>query len=149
MGCAVVNENNEVLYMSQPKLRDDIKTKMTRRRKLRRQRRRKLKYRRRGSKNRRTLVRKGEYQLYSDTAPYYRYRHEKVCGIKKGDKVKYFGKQYFLQKNPASGYCTLVNIYSEEQGFSHLPWGYKTPQITKLKRAQARSTTLCVSCKIF
>jgi hypothetical protein len=32
---------------------------------------------------------KGEYQLYSDTAPYYRYRHEKERGIKKNTSKKY------------------------------------------------------------
>jgi hypothetical protein len=93
-------------------------------------------------------IAKGFYQLYSHTAPYYKYNHQKIDGKKKGDKVEYFGKEYFIQGIRTNSVCTLVDIYGKEQSFSHLKWGYQTPKITRVKRVQARNTTLGTRCKI-
>ncbi|MFX1533409.1 MAG: RNA-guided endonuclease IscB [Promethearchaeota archaeon] len=59
-GAAVTNDQNEVLYMSQVHLRNDIKTKMTQRREYRRTRRsRKCRYRPKRFNNRKASKRKG------------------------------------------------------------------------------------------
>lgn len=62
VGSAVVNdETSEVLYESQTELRDDIKTKMDRRRQFRRSRRNKLRYRPKRFNNRKSSKRKERY----------------------------------------------------------------------------------------
>lgn len=62
VGSAVINDStSEILYESQVELRDDIKSKMDRRRQFRRTRRNKLRYRPKRFNNRRTSKRKNRY----------------------------------------------------------------------------------------
>ena len=62
IGSAVVNENNEVFYMSQIEVRNDIADKMTQRRKYRRSRRnRKTRYRKARWLNRRNSIKKDRF----------------------------------------------------------------------------------------
>ena len=62
MGCAVVNEKQEVLYLSEVEIRNDIKKKMTTRRNCRRNRRsRKTRYRKPRFLNRKNSKKKGRY----------------------------------------------------------------------------------------
>lgn len=62
IGCAVVNEKQEVLYLSEVEIRNDIKKKMTNRKNCRKNRRsRKTRYRKPRFKNRKNSKKKGRY----------------------------------------------------------------------------------------
>lgn len=64
----------------------------------------------------------------------------KICGFRKFDKVRYFGKDYFIKGRMSTGYAILMNIDGNKVDFSGMPKGYKTPKLANLHRLQARST---------
>lgn len=69
----------------------------------------------------------------------------KIHGFRKFDKVRYFGKEYFIKGRMSSGYAVLMDIYSNKADFSHLCKGYKTPKLCLCKRISARrSQIVCV-----
>ena len=69
----------------------------------------------------------------------------KIQGFRKFDKVKYFGREYFIKGRMSSGYAVLMDIYSNKADFSHLGKGYKTPKLCLCKRISARrSQIVCV-----
>lgn len=67
----------------------------------------------------------------------------KICGFRKFDKVKYFGKEYFIKGRMSTGYAILMDIYGNKIDFSSKPKGYKTPKLSNCIRIAARNTTLC------
>lgn len=70
----------------------------------------------------------------------------KIQGFRKFDKVKYFGKEYFIKGRMSSGYAILMNIDGNKIDFSNLPKGYKTPKLSLCKRISARrSQIICVT----
>ena len=69
----------------------------------------------------------------------------KICGFRKFDKVKYFGKIYFIKGRMSSGYAILMDITGKKQDFSMLPSGFKTPKFENLKRLGARSSWMVTS----
>lgn len=66
----------------------------------------------------------------------------KMFGFKRCDKVRYFGKEYFIQSRMSTGYAFLMDINGEKVSFSDLPRGYKTPKMSNCKRVSARSGCL-------
>ena len=66
----------------------------------------------------------------------------KICGFRKYDKVKYFGKEYFIKGRMSTGYAVLMNINGEKADFSHLPRGFKTPKLSNCKRGTARTSQM-------
>ena len=66
----------------------------------------------------------------------------KICGFRKYDKVKYFGKEYFIKGRMSTGYAILMNINGEKTDFSHLPRGFKTPKLSDCKRITARTSQM-------
>lgn len=64
----------------------------------------------------------------------------KICGFRKFDKVRYFGKDYFIKGRMSTGYAILMDIDGNKVDFSVMPKGYKTPKLENLHRLQARST---------
>lgn len=64
----------------------------------------------------------------------------KICGFRKFDKVRYFGKDYFIKGRMSTGYAILMNIDGNKVDFSGMPKGYKTPKLANVHRLQARST---------
>jgi hypothetical protein len=69
----------------------------------------------------------------------------KIHGFRKFDKVKYFGREYFIKGRMSSGYAVLMDIYGKKVDFSNLPKGYKTPKLGLCKRISARRNRLiCV-----
>lgn len=65
---------------------------------------------------------------------------KKICGFRKFDKVRYFGKDYFIKGRMSVGYAILMDIDGNKIDFSAMPKGYKTPKMANLKRLEARST---------
>lgn len=66
----------------------------------------------------------------------------KICGFRKFDKVKYFGKEYFIKGRISTGYAVLMDIDGNKVDFSAMPKGYKTPKLSNCKRVTARSTVM-------
>jgi hypothetical protein len=66
----------------------------------------------------------------------------KLFGFKKFDKVKYFGKEYFIKGRRSAGTCALMDIFNQAVDFSFMPKGWKTPKLSNCKRITARTSTL-------
>ena len=70
----------------------------------------------------------------------------KIQGFRKFDKVKYFGKEYFIKGRMSSGYAVLMDIDGNKIDFSNFSKGYKTPKLSFCKRISARrSQIICVT----
>ncbi len=70
----------------------------------------------------------------------------KIQGFRKFDKVRYFGKEYFIKGRMSSGYAVLMDIDGNKVDFSNLSKGYKTPKLCLCKRISARrNQLLCVT----
>ena len=65
---------------------------------------------------------------------------DKICGFRKFDKVRYFGRDYFIKGRQSTGYAILMDIDGRKADFSTMPKGFKTPKLRNLKRIRARST---------
>lgn len=66
----------------------------------------------------------------------------KICGFRKYDKVKYFGKEYFIKGRKSTGYAVLMNINGGKADFSYLPRRRKTPKLSNCKRVAARTSQM-------
>ena len=67
---------------------------------------------------------------------------DKICGFRKFDKVKYFGKEYFIKGRKSIGYVVLMDIDGNTVDFSSMPRGYKTPKLRNCKRVAARTSQM-------
>ena len=72
----------------------------------------------------------------------------KICGFRKFDKVKYFGKEYFIKSRMSTGYVFLMDINGEKADFSHFPRGFKTPKLSNCKRITARTSQMVQAVKV-
>ena len=93
-------------------------------------------------------VAKGDYQLTKGIRGEQRIPTGKIQGFRKFDKVRYFGKEYFVKGRMSSGFGILMDVFSSKIDFSFMPKGYKTPKLSNLERISARSSCLCISQKI-
>ena len=66
----------------------------------------------------------------------------KIQGFRKFDKVKYFGKEYFIKGRMSSGYAILMDIEGNKIDFSSMPKGMKTPKLCNCIRVTARNSVL-------
>lgn len=89
-------------------------------------------------------VAKGDYQQTKGVRSQQRIPTGKIFGFRKFDKVKYFGKEYFIQGRMSSGYAFLMDIEGNKIDFSHMPKGYKTPRMCNMRRISARKATIIV-----
>lgn len=64
----------------------------------------------------------------------------KICGFRKFDKVRYFGKEYFIKGRMSTGYAVLMDIDGNKVDFSAMPKGCKTPKLSNCKRITARKS---------
>ncbi|MEF9983708.1 MAG: RNA-guided endonuclease IscB [Oscillospiraceae bacterium] len=64
----------------------------------------------------------------------------KIQGFRKFDKVKYFGKEYFIKGRMSTGYAILMDIQGNKIDFSKFPKGFKTPKLSNCKRIEARKS---------
>ncbi len=90
-------------------------------------------------------VAKGDYRQNKGTKYRYHIPTGKLFGFRKYDKVKYFGKEYFIQGKMSSGRADLMDIYGKRADFSYLPRGFKVPKMKNLKRLSARNTVLMIT----
>ena len=93
-------------------------------------------------------VAKGDYQLTKGIRGEQKIPVGKIQGFKKFDKVKYFGKEYFIKGRMSSGFAILMDIFNNKIDFSYMPKGYKIPKLSNLKRISIRRSCLCISQKI-
>lgn len=73
---------------------------------------------------------------------------KKICGFRKFDKVRYFGKDYFIKGRMSAGYAILMDIDGNKVDFSAMPKGCKTPKMVNLKRLEARSTWMITTVEV-
>ena len=73
---------------------------------------------------------------------------KKIRGFRKFDKVRYFGKDYFIKGRMSAGYAILMDIDGNKIDFSAMPKGYKTPKMANLKRLEARSTWMVTTVEV-
>ncbi len=66
----------------------------------------------------------------------------KIQGFRKFDKVKYFGKEYFIKGRMSTGYAILMDIEGNKIDFSSMPKGMKTPKLRNCIRVTARDSVL-------
>ena len=93
-------------------------------------------------------VAKGDYQLTKGVRGEQKIPVGKIQGFRKFDKVKYFGKEYFIKGRMSSGFAVLMDIFNNKIDFNYMPKGHKTPKLSNLKRLSSRCSTLCISQKI-
>ena len=93
-------------------------------------------------------VSKVDYQLTKGVRGEQKIPVGKIQGFRKFDKVKYFGKEYFIKGRMSSGFAVLMDIFNNKIDFSYMPKGYKTPKLCNCKRLSARRSCLCISQKI-
>ena len=93
-------------------------------------------------------VAKGDYQLTKGIRGEQRIPTGKIQNFRKFDKVRYFGKEYFIKGRMSSGFAILMDIFNNKIDFSFMPKGYKTPKLSNLEIMSARSSCLCISQKI-
>ena len=87
-------------------------------------------------------VSKGDYQQSQGIRSEQKLTTGKICGFRKFDKVRYFGKEYFIKGRMSTGYAILMDIDGNKINFSSMPKGYKTPKLSNCKRVTARSSQI-------
>lgn len=87
-------------------------------------------------------VSKGDYQQSKGVRSEQPITTGKICGFRKFDKIRYFGKEYFIKGRMATGYAILMDIDDNKIDFSAMSKGYKTPKLSNCKRIASRKTTL-------
>jgi len=87
-------------------------------------------------------VAKGDYQQTKGVRSQQKIPTGKILGFRKFDKIRYFGKEYFIQGRMSSGYAILMDAENNKIDFSYMPKGYKTPKIANMKRISARKSTI-------
>ena len=93
-------------------------------------------------------VAKGDYQLTKGVRGEQQIPVGKIRGFRKFDKVKYFGKEYFIKGRMSSGFAILMDVFNSKIDFNYMSKGYKTPKLSNLKRVSARRSCLCIYQKI-
>ena len=81
---------------------------------------------------------KGDYQQTKGIRSEQKIPTTKIFGFRKFDKVKYFGKEYYIKGRMSTGYAILMDIEGTKVDFSAMLKGYKTPKLNNCKRIQAR-----------
>lgn len=87
-------------------------------------------------------VAKGDYQKTKGICSEQPITTGKIQGFRKFDKVKYFGKEYFIKGRMSTGYAILMDIEGNKINFSSMPKGMKTPKLSNCIRVSARSSVL-------
>lgn len=86
----------------------------------------------------------GDFQQTKGVRSEQRIPTRKIQGFRKFDKVRYFGKEYFIKGRLSTGYAILMDIDGNKSDFSYMPKGFKTPKIINLKRLEARSSWIVI-----
>lgn len=87
-------------------------------------------------------IAKGDYQKTKGIRSERSITTRKIQGFRKFDKVKYFGKEYFIKGRKSTGYAILMDIEGNKIDFSYMPKGAKTPKLSNCTRILARNSVL-------
>ena len=87
-------------------------------------------------------VAKGDYQLSKGIRSEKMLPKGKVNGFRRFDKVKYFGKEYFIKGRRTSGTGDLMDIEGNKIDFSYKPKGFKTPSMKNMVRLSSRRSLM-------
>ncbi len=87
-------------------------------------------------------ISKGDFQQTKGIHSEQRLNTEKICGFRKFDKVKYFGKEYFIKGRMSTGYAILMDIDGNKIDFSDMSKGFKTVKLKNCRRISARGSQL-------
>ena len=87
-------------------------------------------------------IAKGDYQLTKGVRGEIKIPTGKIKGLRKFDKVRYLGKEYFIKGRMSSGYAILMDIDGNKIDFSNMPKGKKTVKLENLKRIQSRKSII-------
>lgn len=87
-------------------------------------------------------ISKGDFQQTKGIHSEQRLNTEKICGFRKFDKVKYFGKEYFIKGRMSTGYAILMDIDGNKIDFSDMLKGFKTVKLKNCRRISARGSQL-------
>ena len=87
-------------------------------------------------------VSKGDYQLSKGIRGEQIIPVGKIQGFRKFDKVKYFGKEYFIKGRRSAGTCALMDIFNKSVDFNYMQRGWKTPKLSNCIRIAARTSCL-------
>ncbi len=87
-------------------------------------------------------VSKGDYQKTKGIRSEQMVTTGKIQGFRKFDKVKYFGKEYFIKGRMSTGYAILSDVDGNKIDFPSMPKGMKTPKLSNCIRISARSSVL-------
>ena len=90
----------------------------------------------------------GDFQKTKGVRSEQRIVTDKILGFRKFDKVRYFGKEYFIKGRMSTGYAVLMDIEGNKIDFSSMPKGFKTPKMVNLKRLKARSTWIITTVAV-
>lgn len=85
---------------------------------------------------------KGDYQKTKGIRSEQSITTGKIQGFRKFDKVRYFGKEYFIKGRMSTGYAILMDIEGNKIDFSSMPKGMKTPKLSNCTRISARNSVL-------
>lgn len=87
---------------------------------------------------------KGDYKKTSGKHSEIKLNTDKIDGIRKFDKVSYFGKTAFIKGRMSSGYAVLMDINGKTINFDDMLKGCKTPKLSNLKRISARNSWMII-----
>ena len=87
-------------------------------------------------------ISKGDFQQTKGIRSEQKLNTKKICCFRKFDRVKYFGKEYFIKGRMSTGYAVLMDIDGNKIDFSNMPRGYKTVKLNNCKRIFARKSQL-------
>ncbi|MEA1975968.1 MAG: RNA-guided endonuclease IscB [Bacillota bacterium] len=86
----------------------------------------------------------GDYQQTKGVRSQKKIPTGKIQGIRKFDKVRYLGNEYFVKGRMSSGYCILMDIQGNKVKFNNAPRGMKTPKMSHCRRMQARDSWIMI-----
>ena len=89
-------------------------------------------------------VSSGDYQQSKGVRSQQKIPTGKIRGFRKFDKVRYYGKEYFIKGRLSTGYCFLMDITGKVVDFKDAPRGMKTPKMSNMKRISSRKTWITV-----
>lgn len=94
-------------------------------------------------------VSKGDYQQTKGVRSQQGIPTNKIMGFHKFDKVKYFGKTYFIKGRRSAGTVMLMDIYGKSISFNDASKGFKTPKLSNLTRLSGRKSWIIQESQIF
>lgn len=88
-------------------------------------------------------VSKGDYKLTRGARGEQKLPTGKIHGFRKFDKVRYFGREYFIKGRMRHGGDTvLMDIFGNNADFNTMPKGYRMPKLSNCVRVCARKSIL-------